>query len=128
MNSRHAAALALVVGWYLLSPPPQIDPQTGLPTGDTNRLAPFKYWGNFGSFDSAKECTAQKWSNFTELLKLSEKPDSVHLTEQQEEHIDRDILKKPKGWSHALRLRHFALNAAGDSQCIATDDPRLKEK
>ena len=121
-----AAALVLVVGWYLLSPPPQIDPQTGLPTGDTNLLAPFKYWSNFGSFDSAKECTAQKWSNFTLLLKVSEKPDSLHLTEQEEEHIDRDILKKPKGWSHAMRLRHFALNAAGDSQCIATDDPRLK--
>ena len=124
MKPCHAAALALAVGWYLLSPPPEINPKTGLPTGDTNLLAPFKSWSNFGSFDSAKECTAQKWSNFTLLLKISEKPDGVHLTEQEEEHIDRDILKKPKGWSHALR--HFALYAAGDAKCIATDDPRLK--
>src|SRR5579862_345885 len=123
MNLHHAATLALV-GWYLMAPPPQIDPKTGLPTGHTNLLVPFKYWENEGSFDSAKECSAEKWSNFSLLLKLSEKP--VHLTEQQEEHIDRDILKRPKGWSHALG--NCSLFRAGDAKCVATDDLRLKGK
>ena len=47
MKPRHAAALALV-GWYLM-----------MPLKD-HPEAPIKYWSQIGSYDSAKECEAER--------------------------------------------------------------------
>jgi len=47
---------------------------------------------------------------------------------QEQEYEDKSdgAAKLPKGWSRGMR--HFGLTAAINAQCIATDDPRLKEK
>jgi len=43
MNGRHTAAL--VLGWYLFTPPPGAE-------------APIAEWNHVGSFDTARECEA----------------------------------------------------------------------
>jgi hypothetical protein len=128
MNPRHAAALALV-GWYLMAPPPQADPTTGLPNGAADVRAPFKYWDNEGSFDSAKECSSNLESNIRLLMQVEANMRSRHLSERQESAEDEKVdqaAKLPRGWSYGLR--YYGLAKAIGAQCIATDDPRLKEK
>ncbi len=108
MNLRHAAALALV-GWYLMMPPTATpDPNMGL-----------KYWSNEGSFDTATECRAAYNDRVYKFGHMSDKDwkawdDGYFATHR--DHLDR-----------AWTLRHFE-ELAVSSQCIATDDPRLKEK
>jgi len=139
MNLRHAAALALV-GWYLITPPSQFEPprlsngtfdrsapfSRWLPNGVPNLNAPFKYWRNDGSYDSAKECNSAIESNIQELQQAVDKLRSRHLSEQQqsaEDDKDDQFFKLPTGWSHGTR--HYGLTAAMSAQCIASDDPRL---
>ena len=81
MNSRHAAALALL-GWYLFTPPPGAE-------------APIAEWNHVGSFDTARECEA----------------------------VSLGSLKKAKKEKNEKHLKQW-LNA----ECIASDDPRLREK
>ncbi len=124
---RHAAALA-AVGWYLMTPPPQPDPATGLPNGGADVHASFRWWDNEGSFDSAKECRAELERNIKFMMQLEAKISRErHQTEQQQlEDEDKHdhAAKLPKGWSHGMR--HFGLIAATHAECIASDDPRLK--
>jgi hypothetical protein len=106
MTLRHAAALALV-GWYLMMPP--INPST-----DNERLdAPVSEWVIDSSYDSAQEC-------------------------QQAIHTLQRSLMPPRGAS-AESVRSQAAKAGQHARatdyeraiaaiCIATDDPRLKEK
>ncbi len=128
MNPRHAAALALV-GWYLMMPPPQFDPATHLPNGGPNLDAPLSDWRNEGSFDSAKECQAGLKDNIAFALQIQAKIRKEHRSEQQEtaeeEKMDRQA-NVPKGFNRGLR--GYGLTGAVNAQCIATDDPRLKEK
>ncbi len=128
MKPRHAAALALV-GWYLMTPPPEINLATHLPTGRPDLSAPFRFWQDDGSFDSAKECNAELESNLNGIMQLEIKIHKEHRSEQQESALDEQMdqqLHSPKGFSHGLH--HYGLTAAENARCIASDDPRLKEK
>ena len=126
MNLRHAAALALV-GWYLMTPMPELDPGTHLPDGKPNMRAPLRYWTNQGSFDSAKECKAELESDIKLHIQVAAQIRKEHRGEQQEaeeeEHDDR-LANLPKGFNRGLR--GYGLTAAIGAQCVATDDPRLK--
>ena len=94
MNPRHVAARSLV-GWYLITPPPMLDPvfRAGL-------TEPLDDWYIESSFDTATECEAARES----LIHKSFTPTPADI-----------------GVSQMLALYRGA-------QCVATDDPRLKEK
>jgi hypothetical protein len=128
MNLRHAAALALV-GWYLMMPPPDFDHATHLPNGRPNTDAPFSYWRNDGSFDSAKECKAELQNNIEFSKQIESKIRREHRSEQQESALEDKMDQQsnsPKGFSRGLR--GYGLIGAMSAQCVASDDPRLKEK
>jgi hypothetical protein len=104
MRCRRAAALSLL-GWYLLSPPPHADPKSGDVSPvliDADR--PLSEWKIAQSFSSAGECQAylKDW-----------------IIEQR---LKADSLPKPTA-SEA-----FELNIRSNSQCVASDDPRLKQR
>ncbi len=96
MKLHHIAALALV-GWYLMTPIPQMNLATGEPNPNTVATKmPLKYWEIADTFDSAKECKAARlalWESYR-----------------------KEIHDHPHS---------YASLAAIASQCIATDDPRL---
>jgi len=103
VNLRHAAALAHV-GWYLMLPPlraegPRTDPNTSFKADLSAPLSQWKTISTGKRFDTKEECEAYP----AHLMKLLHDP------------------KKP-GAEHALK---YWLDR---SQCVATDDPRLKEK
>jgi hypothetical protein len=98
MNLRHAAALALV-GWYLMTPPPLFHSKV-----DVDLDAPLSKWTVYSAFDSAQECEAEKVADF-------------HLANQK-------ALGDPTDDPKLRGVRDQLMTA----QCIATDDPRLKEK
>jgi hypothetical protein len=115
MRLRHVAALALT-GWYLMVPPPgdwitmnwfvsqtKKAEETGQPLGDMSwvKLAPLSGWDTVEVFDSAGGC--QKI-----LERVKKQFDPVP---------SRDI----NGGTYDQYKGRFA-------ECIATDDPRLKEK
>ena len=130
MKTRHAAALALV-GWYLLTPIPQIDPATQLPTGYADKSVPFRYWTNWGSFDSAKECEAEIQRQIHLGLQIDAELRNRQSEQEKEafwEGMDK-AEKKPKGWNHALHGSNgFGVTSALSAKCIGTDDPRLEDK
>jgi hypothetical protein len=98
MKPRHAAALALV-GWYLMAPP-----YVRVPGTQTFRLdftAPLASWHAIQSFDTAEECANDQGNVPEALKKLGPMSDT--------------ILEQVK-----------AMMAV--SQCISSDDPRLKGK
>jgi hypothetical protein len=125
MKIRHAAALALT-GWYLMVPPPKLDPLTRLPTTEPNFDAPLNLWTTFEIFDSAQQCTTGKMNAPAQNQRLLDEFKSSESKEQQEIRA-REIERKfnqPKGRFDASakyeRLRpSFA-------ECIASDDPRLR--
>jgi hypothetical protein len=103
MKPYHAAALALV-GWYLMLP------CTGHPLKYYDPTAPLSAWFTVGVFDTANECDAVLREGQEDLQKENPKlfayRELAKLTAEQ-----RKTLKE--SWK--------------DGQCIATDDPRLKE-
>jgi hypothetical protein len=107
MNLRHAAALALV-GWYLMSPPI-----------GTNReflyQAPLHNWHVAKPFDSAKECETYL-QGLIDLASHSQVNMGDHT-------VDLDALIRQSG-----STRERVLIGLQYEQCVATDDPRLKEK
>ena len=108
MKPRHATALALV-GWYLMVPPGK---SSGLPPD-----APLSQWRHMVSFDSATQCERllhRLRADFSAATKAEIK--AWHGSNRDDVHSERAL--------HALA----AEATAKDSQCIATDDPRLKEK
>jgi hypothetical protein len=98
MKPRHAAALVLV-GWYLMFPPPDFDHATHLANGNPNLDAPFSDWRNEASFDSAKECNAELHSyvEFSKQVELTIRRE--HRSEQQEsaEEEKMDEQSNPEG-------------------------------
>jgi hypothetical protein len=105
MKVSHAAALALV-GWYLAAPPIMSDPE---PTGPHNGpesaalMAPLGFWFKYGEFDSAAECKDEELYRWRMGA--------------------REFAKKPtSAEDRAVAFRNAQV------QCIASDDPRLKEK
>lgn len=102
MNIRHAAALALI-GWYLMVPNVVWEKDRFL-VGPVDCC---EGWGKqMGSYDTAAECNAAK-----ENLELSP-------SQATADSAKRD----PAGFNLAAKTaKEWAL-------CVATDDPRLKEK
>jgi hypothetical protein len=109
MKFRHAAAIALT-GWYLMTPPLQdwlminklsADAKAGVTGQDYSwmKMARLSLWENLAPFDSAAQCYAA-------LAALRQKAD-------------------PEPHSEAKNQTQYEARMA---QCIASDDPRLKEK
>jgi len=110
MNFRHAAALALV-GWYLMMPP-RADEVSGPsdPSEDLVALhAPLSQWFLSLSFDTAQECQRVREKRYNEGSR------AMH-----------DLLKSGGHPDDGPRAQFIAQQMW--YQCIATDDPRLKEK
>jgi hypothetical protein len=109
-------ALALAfMGWYLMVPP------VSAPNGtDGARLmmeAPLSRWFTHGSFDSAKQCEEAQRSSAIAILK-----DITDLAVH--EGCPEDW---PLGKCAGTGPMFNAYGAMYNSQCIATDDPRLRE-
>jgi hypothetical protein len=110
MNQRHAAALALV-GWYLMAPfPSALD--------ETRR----SHWSMLRAFDSAAGCD--------EGRDLLQKHAANDLRQRFGVAPNKDgILSAVKKATDTDELNDIMSMAAGlSSECISTDDPRLKEK
>jgi hypothetical protein len=100
MKSRHAAALALV-GWYLMVTPLSKH-------GPNGKTAPLSQWEHPYTFDSRHDCeTALAAAHLSEARGMAEVSLRTGLSEQESIAIPMDSI---------------------DWFCIATDDPRLKEK
>lgn len=99
MNLRHAAALVLV-GWYLMVPPLGGN-------GKNDTTAPLNRWTHPHTFSSAHDCEeALAAARLSEALGIA----SLSLREGLSEPDARALHLYSRGW-----------------QCIASDDPRLKE-
>jgi hypothetical protein len=103
MNSRHAAAIALV-GWYLMLPPALDDPNRPKALIDVN--APISEWSAQGTFDTAQECKQARDAGKQEFYRS-------------------DFWNKSKKRS---RVDSIKLLQKSEAACIASDDPRLKRK
>jgi hypothetical protein len=116
MNLRHAAALALV-GWYLMVPPAM-----GPPKNWSNPVPPMARWVVAGEFDSPAPCklARDKMSNTAHQQFQDLRHEFLHGRQDSGELIDEFYEK----YSRQLDLLAGKL----DAQCIATDDPLLKEK
>jgi len=101
MNPRHAAALALV-GWYLMTPPVGNDLQI-------YSQAPLTEWRVEEAADSSDRCNDAKLALFNRA--------DAEIKQQKHETLDP-----------SLNLPLAAMKVALAAQCIASDDPRLKEK
>jgi hypothetical protein len=99
MNSR--ALGTLLLGWYLLVPPPMINDHAKTP----DAWAPLHMWLHVGSYDTAAECrTALPQARPAALRAVSTQPYFVNHHDQVMETMDL---------------------ALTEARCIASDDPRL---
>jgi hypothetical protein len=105
MNLRHATALALV-GWYLMQPHVFTDATNRGRPAFGNWAAPISEWEVLHSYDSAKDCEAEK--------------EHAHKMAQV---IKRTLTDFPANERTEVR-------ATGEAEtyavCISSDDPRLK--
>jgi len=101
MKASHAAALALV-GWYLMVPPQLVS--SGHETVNVDANVPLSRWTTWQAFDTATECESQ-----LETLKGAA--------------LQRAQTGRSRGFLQKLLDNQFF-----HGQCIATDDPRLKEE
>jgi hypothetical protein len=108
MNLRHAAAFTLV-GWYLMAPPMAYDSQRHA-TGKVLNGLPLSTWEQWSSFDTAKACEDYQWKQVTTMASATTAAKKRAQTEEQLRRIDA------------------AWGQTDLSKCIASDDPRLKEK
>src|SRR5262245_22527409 len=114
MKARHAAALALV-GWYLMAPP--YDRK-----GNIENHASLGEWDLLQAYDSAAECR-------TALNGLKGSAEKSIAASNSTEQIARERSElqrlKPSEVKKKLYDLEFRIPLA---VCVATDDPRLKEK
>ncbi len=75
MESRHAAALALV-GWYLITPPIEVQLYRGMGHIKVRGEAPLAKWDKMKSFDSESDCEA-----FREKINLEVRANDVTMSE-----------------------------------------------
>jgi hypothetical protein len=102
MKPRHAAALALM-GWYLIFPPPRTADDVPDPK------APLSEWQKIGPFDTIEDC--QKYPSHLLEIMHGFYVDHPEIGESGER---RDNADRKALFAH--------------SQCVTTDDPRLKGK
>jgi uncharacterized protein YfaP (DUF2135 family) len=95
VKTRHAAALVLV-GWYLMVPPPV--PHSSVPV---DLDAPLSKWRFFSTHDSAAQCE----QGLVAFYKLAKTELAANPADERD------------------RIQFYQLE---NSQCIASDDPRLK--
>jgi hypothetical protein len=100
---RHAAALALV-GWYLMTPP--------LKTGGPDNDAPRSRWNIEHVFDSAADCDRVMTQWHRRATRLFE---AIGNKKKRLDPPDQEVTIEQ-------------LYGLANCDCIATDDPRLKEK
>jgi hypothetical protein len=114
MNLRHAAALTLV-GWYLMTPGVTRPTKTS-PSHMLDPSVPFSLWIVNSVFDSAESCNVAHDALNRQALKAFEdmKTEAGHRVLQDE----------PDHGAGTIAL----FKADTWAQCIATDDPRLKEE
>ena len=108
MKFRHAAALALV-GWYLMVPP--WESCNGAFSGGPCNPSPLVKWRIVESYDSLSKCEEVK-AGWIEKGKM-------YLAESE-----------VRNRSRTSRMGIDAVDATRDmsAMCVASDDPRLKEK
>jgi hypothetical protein len=152
MNRRHVAALALV-GWYLMMPPTQeavdsacqwkqmtyLGKAKGLLRGggnwnvvqcdreslDLDDSAPLSRWDNVAVFKTRAECqTRQSQPPTGSEADAAEAQAKSTLDNDQKLRPEAATLLPDDFVEHFVRTRQSAIQL---SQCIATDDPRLKE-
>lgn len=106
MKLRHATA-SVLVGWYLLIPP-VFSPMGGHPRAFNDLSAPLNRWDIWAKFDSNTTCAKEK-----ERIQ-NEAPRRLKFAH---EHPDQDtngnIVAVAEAWQRA--------------QCVAADDPRLRQ-
>ena len=103
MKFLHAAALALG-GWYVIAPPPRTEDGT-----DYDPKAPLSEWQKIGRSDTIENC--QKYPSHLLEIMHGFYVDHPEIGESGER---RDNADRKALFVH--------------SQCISTDDPRLKPK
>jgi hypothetical protein len=115
MNCRHAAEIAL--GWYLIAPP-LVAPH------DINFSAPLSGWNKQATFDSADACEQARSKLWTcgAILNDAQPGDPKEACGQS-----------MRTTSHAKSKEEASTIGSSASQdmlaeCIAADDPSLKEK
>ena len=108
MKSRHAAVLALV-GWYLMVPP--WESCNGALSGGPCNRPPLVKWRIAQPYDSLSKCEEVK----AEWLEKGK----MYLAESE-----------VRNRSRTSRMRLDEADATKDmlATCVASDDPRLKEK
>ncbi len=117
MKPRHAAALALV-GWYLMTPPPQ-------KLGDNADNLSFGRWGIQQSFDSATACErARKLT----ISRASKQPVNAEgQTKEDVNMVNKMVAKYVSPSMSPTPFKATAINPNLAAVCISTDDPRHKE-
>jgi len=116
MNLRHAAALA-IVGWYLMVPPTTSSENWERVTP----RPPLGQWTTRDAYDSADAC------------RKAQKDLSTKSADETSEDYRRWLAGRTSSnqlldeWSSQYSLLSAIRLANQEAQCIATDDPRLKE-
>jgi hypothetical protein len=108
MKPGHAAALALV-GWYLMMPP------------NKKNDAPLSEWTVSRSYDSAQACQSAQNKNRDQAAAKLKTYDN--MTDQQR----RDLQHNQQAFDQET-ADSDSFDQAFQSACVASDDPRLKEK
>lgn len=111
MNFRHAAALTLV-GWYLMVPP--------IKEKNVVADAALSEWKMAEGFDTARDCESAR-SSLVEKAKETASQAGSNLKASQGDKSNGQNLE-------VLQQLYFLEIVVPLQKCIASDDPRLKEK
>jgi hypothetical protein len=117
MTNRHAAALALV-GWYLMVPP----------ASDWRRLYHFVIeppWGYFTHGEPFYPAPSWKWEKLGEFYSQANCESTRAFIVRHDGKVERRQLPPNASLASIPNAKQYQANEAS---CIATDDPRLKEK
>jgi len=118
VKTHHAGALALV-GWYLIGPP-QNFPENSNRRFRLDLNAPLAQWEIQKSFDTAAQCERQKQNDYRDAITTLTKPKEKRLADI----VFGKVLPRDESEITAGRVFFGELN----EKCLASDDPRLKEK
>ncbi len=118
MKPRHAAALALV-GWYLMVPQPDAPEKAA-----NAPLSKWK-WNQMGTFVSASDCEKEKESLRKVAVKASDEVQH-EIDALPDSKLPLELLA-PKVAQDSAVVGNFAIGIEA-SKCIASNEPRLKEK